>query len=81
MNAKLLRLLLIAFVLGNLGVGVQAGPTPLDLTQQERDWIAAHPVLRVGVFDNLLPFEYISNGQLRGLSAKYLGLIASRTGL
>lgn len=81
MNAKLLRLLLIAFVLGNLGVGVQAGPTPLELTQQERDWIAAHPVLRVGVFDNLLPFEYISNGQLRGLSAKYLGLIASRTGL
>ncbi len=81
MNAKLLRLLLIAFVLGNLGIGVQAGPTPLELTQQERDWIAAHPVLRVGVFDNLQPFEYISNGQLRGLSAKYLGLIASRTGL
>ncbi|MDN5486388.1 MAG: ATP-binding protein, partial [Pseudomonas sp.] len=59
----------------------QADPPSMTLTQQEREWIAANPVLRVGVFDNLLPFEYISDGQLRGLSAKYLGLIAARTGL
>lgn len=81
MSTLLQRLLLMGILLCNLSVALHASPTPIELTQQERDWIAAHPVLRVGVFDNLLPFEYISNGQLRGLSAKYLGFIASRTGL
>lgn len=81
MSAVLARLLLIGLLLGNLSGGVQASPPPMQLTQQELDWIVANPVLRVGVFDNLLPFEYISDGQFRGLSAKYLGLISSRTGL
>lgn len=76
------RLLLALVLLGCASlVGAQANPPTLTLTQQELDWIAAHPVLRVGVFENLLPFEYISDGELRGLSAKYLGLIAIRTGL
>lgn len=82
MRVARLRLLLGWLLLASAGLaGAQADPPSMTLTQQERDWIAANPVLRVGVFDNLLPFEYISDGQLRGLSAKYLGLIAARTGL
>lgn len=82
MKVARLRLLLGWLLLASAGLaGAQADPPSMALTQQERDWIAANPVLRVGVFDNLLPFEYISDGQLRGLSAKYLGLIAARTGL
>lgn len=79
----MMRLLLLALVLlGYVGLaGAQANPPTLTFTQQELDWIAANPILRVGVFENLLPFEYISGGELRGLSAKYLGLIARRTGL
>lgn len=53
----------------------------MQLTAQEQAWITAHPVLRVGVFDNLIPFEYLNDNQLRGLSAKYLGLVERRTGL
>ncbi|MDX9663754.1 ATP-binding protein [Pseudomonas sp. P5_152] len=75
-------MLLALVLLGHLaGVGADASPTPMVLTQQERDWITANPVLRVGVFEDLLPFEYISRDQLRGLSAKYLQLITLRTGL
>lgn len=82
MRVARLRLLLGWLLLASAGTAdAQADPPSMTLTQQERDWIAANPVLRVGVFDNLLPFEYISDGQLRGLSAKYLGLIAARTGL
>lgn len=82
MRVARLRLLLGWLLLASAGLAdAQADPPSMTLTQQERDWIAANPVLRVGVFDNLLPFEYISDGQLRGLSAKYLGLIAARTGL
>lgn len=58
-----------------------ANSAAMELTAQEQDWIAAHPVLRVGVFDNLVPFEYLNGNELRGLSAKYLGLVQQRTGL
>ena len=76
------RLLLALVLLGYVGLaGAQANPPALALTQQELDWIVVHPVLRLGVFEDLLPFEYIGGGELRGLSAKYLGLIARRTGL
>ncbi len=74
-------LLVLALVCLPASAGVYASSPPMTLTQQEVDWIAAHPVLRVGVFEDLLPFEYMSGGQLRGLSAKYLRLIGLRTGL
>ena len=73
--------LVLALVCFPASVGVYASSPPMALTQQEVDWIAVHPVLRVGVFEDLLPFEYMSGGQLRGLSAKYLRLIGQRTGL
>ncbi|WP_252189412.1 transporter substrate-binding domain-containing protein [Pseudomonas sp. SK2] len=63
------------------GASAEVDPLPMTLSLQERNWIAAHPVLKVGVFDDLQPFEYMSGGQLRGLSAKYLRLIERRTGL
>ena len=69
-------------LMGALGSAVaQANPTPMVLTPDEQAWISQHPVLHVGVFDNLIPFEYLGGDQLRGLSAKYLSLISQRTGL
>lgn len=78
MNIPFLGMLALALV---GGASAQANPLPMALSQEERDWIAAHPMLKVGVFDDLQPFEYMSAGQMRGLSAKYLQLIARRTGL
>lgn len=76
------RMLAVLALMGHISLCVaQANVAQLTLTPQELDWIAAQTELRVGVFDNLLPFEYISGGELRGLSAKYLGLIEQRTGL
>lgn len=75
-------MLLALVLIGQIeGVNAETSPTPMVLTQQELDWIAANPVLRVGVYENLLPFEYIGHDQLRGLSAKYLQVITQRTGL
>lgn len=82
MSAKWARLLLALVLLGPLDVmAAEICGIPMELTQEELDWIAANPVVRVGVFENLIPFEYISRDQLRGLSAKYLQLITQRTGL
>lgn len=77
---RLTQALALFGLLGSM-YGAHASSPPMELTPQELDWIAANPVLRVGVFEDLLPFEYISGNQLRGLSAKYLGLIEMRTGL
>lgn len=54
---------------------------PVHLTQAERDWIAAHPVIRVTSDAQLAPLEYLRDGKLSGLSAEYLALISQRTGL
>ncbi|WP_242627491.1 ATP-binding protein [Pseudomonas mucidolens] len=75
-------MLLALVLLGQLGgAGAEDSPPLMELTQEELDWIRTNPVLHVGVFDDLLPFEYIGGDQLRGLSAKYLQLITRRTGL
>ncbi|HYQ21985.1 ATP-binding protein [Stenotrophomonas sp.] len=53
----------------------------VQLTPAEREWIAAHPVIRVTSDAQLAPLEYLRDGHLSGLSAEYLALISERTGL
>lgn len=61
-----------------------AAPAPLELSAAERAWIAAHPVIQVGLPDNLGPFSFTDTehgGQLAGLSVDLLELVTQRTGL
>lgn len=53
----------------------------IELTAQEQRWIKENPVVRVGVAEDLLPFEYMEGAQLRGRSPYYLELVTRRTGL
>ena len=54
----------------------QAASQQLMLTAQEVDWIALHPVVRVGVDPEFAPFEFIDEqGNYRGLVADYLVLV------
>ena len=60
---------------------VRAEP-PDWLTQEERDWIADHPVITVAPDPGFPPIEYFDdNGDYRGLAADYLNAIAQETGL
>ena len=59
--------------------GLCAGP--IQLSEQEQRWIEQHPVLRVGVVEGLVPFEYMSDGTLQGRSVQYLQLVTDATGL
>ena len=54
---------------------------PVQLSEQEQRWIQQHPVLRVGVVEDLIPFEYMRDGTLQGRSAHYLQLVTDATGL
>ncbi|MCU9949526.1 bifunctional diguanylate cyclase/phosphodiesterase [Pseudomonas sp. PDM13] len=54
----------------------------LTLTQEEKDWLQAHPVLRMGIDASWPPFEFRdSQGRHQGLAADYVQLIHDRLGV
>lgn len=54
----------------------------LPLSAAERSWLAEHPVIRVSTKTEWAPIDlYTYEGQFRGLSGDYLGLIAQRLGV
>src|SRR5512143_224597 len=72
----------IAIFLLLLGLGPHARAQPVELSQAQRQWLAAHKVIRVAPDPDLAPIDGIdAEGRQRGLSADYLKLIAARTGL
>jgi signal transduction histidine kinase len=55
---------------------------PRELTDEERAWIAEHPVIRVGVDPEFHPFEFMDEeGRHQGIAADYLALLGPRLGL
>ena len=50
-------------------------------TEQELAWIAAHPVLNIGIDPDWRPIEYIGDGVYKGLSAEYVKAVARVSGL
>ncbi|HBX56983.1 EAL domain-containing protein [Pseudomonas sp. UBA2684] len=54
----------------------------LTLSEDERAWLAAHPVLRLGVDASWPPFEFRDEqGRYQGLSADYIALVEQRLGI
>ena len=55
---------------------------PLNLTDEEQQWIEQHPVVRVAPDPHFHPVEFVdTNGIYRGITADYLHLIGRRSGL
>jgi signal transduction histidine kinase len=83
---KLLRKILLP-TLGLLGAVRLAAAEPaktggVEFTAEERAWIAAHPVVRVGQDATYPPYAFSdANGNLVGIDLDYLAHIARRTGL
>ncbi len=51
-------------------------------TETEKEFIKAHPVIRLGVDPKFIPYEFIdTDGIYKGITADYLKLITERTGL
>jgi len=54
----------------------------VNLTLEERDFISTHPVIRLGVDPNFVPYEYIDiDKSYNGIAKDYLDLISEKTGL
>jgi PAS domain S-box-containing protein len=55
---------------------------PLNLTQEEKKWLASHPVIRMGVDRSWPPFEYLDDlDRHKGIAADFLHLIEARLGI
>jgi len=53
----------------------------LILTDQERDWLVQHPVIRVGNALDYPPFDFRENESPQGYSIDFIELLASKVGL
>lgn len=54
----------------------------IQLTSEERTWLAEHPIIRIGTDVEFPPFEfYNSNGEYVGIAVDYLDLISNRLGI
>ena len=50
----------------------------IHLTDQEKHWIKNNPNIRLGVDPEFAPFEYIEDGQYRGMASDYIKLLNQR---
>lgn len=77
------RVLVFLFIFGRAFSPVQARVVQgLAFSAQEQAWLAAHPVLRVGLTPGWSPIEFYDQlGRPAGLSLEYIALIEQRLGL
>ncbi len=55
---------------------------PNWLTAEDRAWLAAHPVVRMGVDPAYAPYAYLdADGRYRGISAEIMALVGASLGL
>jgi two-component system sensor histidine kinase EvgS len=53
-----------------------------EFTKEEIEWIAKHPVIKIGIDRNWQPFEFVDNsGRFSGISHDYVELISKISGL
>jgi len=73
--------LLSLSVLVVLSGATAAWAASLDLTEQERRWIAEHPSVSVGVVSDNEPYSFFRNGQIMGWTVDVLHRLEALTGL
>ncbi len=67
--------------IGATTLGVH-GQVELNLTQAERDWLAAHPRITLGPYRNYPPIQFVDDqGVHRGIAAEYVDRIEKMLGI
>ena len=74
----LLAIHLLGLFLGPPGVSAN----DLVLTVTEQEWLAAHPLIRIGPDPDAAPFEWFTpEGEYKGMAADYVRLIEEKLGV
>ena len=59
-----------------------ASTTPVQLSEAERQWLNAHPSIRLAVDIDWSPFEYIDDeNRYVGMAAEYIALVGEKLGI
>jgi len=73
---------LLLFCTAAAGLGAVADlNTGLNLTPKERQWLAAHPVVRVRISSSDPPFQFFDQGQWQGMAFDHLVPIGKMLGI
>lgn len=77
-----LSLLLLVVFIGASPTLVQASSSTLALSEDEKQWLADHPTIRLAVDIDWSPFEYIDNdNNYVGMASEYISLVGDRLGI
>ena len=80
--AAVQRVLAAFSMLAVAALALAQGTPSVEFTPEERAWIAEHPVIRVSPDPAFAPVEWLDdNGELLGIAADFLAVMAQRTGL
>ncbi|MDD4688645.1 MAG: transporter substrate-binding domain-containing protein [Eubacteriales bacterium] len=75
-------IILVIFILTTTATLCFATDNSIGWTKDELDFMKAHPVIRLGVDPEFVPFEFIDeDGEYKGITADYFALISEKTGL
>lgn len=74
--------LLFLGLAGPISAQQNAAPQALVLSREETDWLATHPVVRLGIDPSYGPYSFLDeNGQLQGMVGEFLTHIEQTLGL
>lgn len=54
---------------------------PFVLTQNEKNWIETHPIIKVGMDKDYAPYEWLENDEYKGLAVDYMKRIEKIVGI
>lgn len=70
------------FVLSVLfALAFSARGTDVNFSDEEKDWIAANPIIEYGYEPNWEPYEIYTQGKYTGIVGEYVKILSSKTGI
>lgn len=74
--------ILVIILLTAIAAPCFAVESSISWTEDELAFIKEHPLIRLGVDPDFIPFEFIDkDGEYKGIAVDYLALISKKTGL
>ena len=77
-----LSVIIFAIIFSVMAAPCFAADNSISWTEDELAFMDKHPVIRLGIDPEFVPFEFIDDdGEHKGIAADYLSLISEKTGL
>ncbi len=81
MRKRLKGLFLVLFLLLNWTFSLYSKNISINLSEKEKKWLAAHPIINVANETDWPPFDFNENDKPKGLSIDYIKLLAKKIGI